>query len=60
MKWVLASTHQQSRIILSLDVTAIILAGDQLVATDGLVLLLLGHSCKLKATFRARDCNRKV
>jgi hypothetical protein len=24
------------------------------------VLLLLGHSCKLKATFRARDCNRKV
>lgn len=61
MQWVLASIHQQSRIILSLDATAIVLAGDQLVATDALVLLLLlGHSCKLKATCKASDCNRKV
>lgn len=57
-----AFTHQQSRIILGLDVTPIILAGsDELVATDALVLvLLLGHhGCKAKATSNASDGERK-
>jgi hypothetical protein len=56
----IASTHQQSRIILGLDATAIVLAiSEELIATDALVLVLvrlLGrHGRKAKAVERVTE-----